>query len=140
MTKFAKGHSGNPRGRPRGIPDKRTALRELLAPHAEELVQKLIGSALNGDMAALKLCIEKLLPTPKATDEPVRLGNLGATAADQARTIISAAAEGRLSPNQAATFVSAIAAQARIIEIDELERRVAALESHHAVESTNRAA
>jgi hypothetical protein len=140
MTRFAKGISGNPLGRPRGIPDKRTALRELLASHAEELLRKLVDSALNGDMAALKLCIEKLIPTPKAIDEPVRLGYSGASPADQARTIINAAAEGRLSPDQAATFVSAIAAQARVIEVDELERRVAALESNHALASTNRAA
>lgn len=140
MTKFAKGVSGNPKGRPRGIADKRTALRELLTAHAEELVQKLVASALAGDMAALKLCIEKLLPTPKASDEPVRIEDLGATPADQARTIITAAAEGRLSPDQAAAFVSAIAAQARVIEIDELARRVAALESRHALASTHRAA
>jgi hypothetical protein len=36
---FDKGQSGNPNGRPKGIPDKRVELRELLKPHAKVLIE-----------------------------------------------------------------------------------------------------
>ena len=42
---WEKGESGNPAGRPAGIKDKRTAMRELLLPHAEELVAKVVEMA-----------------------------------------------------------------------------------------------
>ncbi|CAJ0691643.1 hypothetical protein KXR69_16090 [Ralstonia holmesii] len=50
---FQKGQSGNPAGKPKGAKDKRTALRELLQPHAEQLVQKAVKLALDGDTTAL---------------------------------------------------------------------------------------
>ncbi len=55
---FKRGQSGNPDGRPPGIPDKRTALRELLLPHADALVGKAVERALAGDASALRICIE----------------------------------------------------------------------------------
>lgn len=67
MTRFTKGKSGNPAGRPKGITDKRTELANLLLPNAEKLVNKAIELALNGDPQALRLCIERLIP--KATNE-----------------------------------------------------------------------
>ena len=59
---FEKGQSGNPAGRPPGLPDKRTRLRTLLDPHKESLVDKAVELALGGDTAALRLCIERLIP------------------------------------------------------------------------------
>jgi hypothetical protein len=37
---FRKGMSDNLNGRPQGLQDKRTELRELLAPHAKDLIDK----------------------------------------------------------------------------------------------------
>lgn len=62
---FTPGKSGNKKGRPLGIPDKRTQYRSLLEPHAKELIQILIDKAKQGDPLALKLCIERLIPKPK---------------------------------------------------------------------------
>ena len=62
MAKFQKGVSGNPLGRPRGIPDKRTALNNLLLPYEEDLIKKTVDLALNGDTCALKLCLDRLIP------------------------------------------------------------------------------
>jgi hypothetical protein len=42
---FKRGRSGNPNGRPKGIVDRRTALRELLAPHAQALIEKTVELA-----------------------------------------------------------------------------------------------
>jgi len=62
MAKFQPGESGNPSGRPKGSPDSRTVLRELLKPHAVELVQKAVDMALEGNVQALKLCLDRCIP------------------------------------------------------------------------------
>jgi hypothetical protein len=63
---FKPGQSGNPSGRPQGIIDKRTELRNLLELHAKEIVEKLVESAKAGDPTALRLCVERLIPRVKS--------------------------------------------------------------------------
>jgi len=59
---FKSGKSGNPNGRPKGALNKRTQLAKLLEPHAQALIDKTIELALGGDVNALRLCIERLIP------------------------------------------------------------------------------
>lgn len=66
LMKFQPGESGNPTGRPRGSMNKHTQLAKLLEPRAEELINKMVELALNGDSNALRLCIERLLPKARA--------------------------------------------------------------------------
>jgi len=65
---FKKGESGNPAGRPKGTKDRRTELRGLLEPHAEELVAKAVELALAGDVTALRICMDRLIPIAKPTE------------------------------------------------------------------------
>lgn len=65
---FQRGKSGNPAGRPKGSKDKRTELRALLEPHAPALVQKAVEQALDGDTAALKLCLDRLIPPVRSIE------------------------------------------------------------------------
>ena len=127
---WPKGKSGNPAGRPKGIPDKRTALRALLEPHAEDLIGKVVEMALAGETTALRLCLDRLIPPVKATDEAVTLGSLEGSLSDQGRTILEAAAAGRITPDQASTLLQALAQQAKIIETVEFEERIKRLEEH----------
>jgi len=131
MPPFSNGISGNPAGRPRGIPDKRTELRALLRPHAEDLVAKAVELAKAGDTTALRICIDRLIPPAKAKDWPVDVGPLAGSLAEQGRAVLGALSEGRITPDETVTLMQAISAQARIVEIDELETRVAALEAQH---------
>ena len=55
-------------GAQKGIVDKRAALRELLEPHAADIITKVISLAKTGDTVALRLCIERLLPRVKQDD------------------------------------------------------------------------
>lgn len=127
---FKTGQSGNPTGKPKGAKDKRTELRELLKPHAPELVEKVVQMAKDGDTAALRICIDRLIPPIKAAEEPVRLEGFDGTLSEQGQSILRAMGEGKLASSQAATLLQALAAQTRIIEAEELERRVRALEQN----------
>jgi len=66
--KFQPGQSGNPTGRPKGARHKTTlAIESLLDGEAEALTRKVIEKAKEGDLAALKLCLDRLLPMRKGT-------------------------------------------------------------------------
>lgn len=129
MTQFKKGQSGNPAGKPRGTRDKRTALRELLQPHAADLVAKAVELAKAGDTTALRICIDRCIPAIKAKDAPVDLPDLTGSLVEQGEAVMRAMARGRITPDEANAVMQVITAQARIIEVDELEKRLAALES-----------
>jgi hypothetical protein len=60
---FARGVSGNPAGRPPGARNRATEIAQaLLDGEADALARKCIELALEGDRAALKLCLERLVP------------------------------------------------------------------------------
>jgi hypothetical protein len=131
---FEKGISGNPAGRPRGIQDRRVKFRELLEPHAPQLVEKVVQLALEGDTKALRLCLERVCPPMKARSEPIEVGTLAGSLAEQGQRIIAAMGKGIVVPSEASAALRALATQARIQEIDELERRVAVLEECNEIE------
>jgi hypothetical protein len=67
---FKPGQSGNSSGRPAGSRNKATvAMEALLDGQAEALTQKAIDMALEGDITALRLCLDRVLPARK--DRPV---------------------------------------------------------------------
>jgi Family of unknown function (DUF5681) len=69
-TQFKPGQSGNPAGKPKGTRNATTlALEALLDGQASALTEKAINLALAGDMAALRLCLDRILPPRK--DSPV---------------------------------------------------------------------
>ena len=68
--RFKPGESGNPAGRPPGSRNKTTlAVEALLDGEAEELTRKAIELAKEGDLTALRLCLERIVPARK--DRPV---------------------------------------------------------------------
>ena len=132
QTSWAKGQSGNLKGCPPGR-SKIAKLRKLLEPHAEELVMKAKELAVSGDVTALRLCLERLVPPIRLKDEPVFIASLKGknNLVEQGQAVINAVAKGEISPGEAATVMQSIANQARIIEVDELEKRLKALEESY---------
>src|SRR5260370_40263442 len=60
--RFAKGASGYPAGRPPGIMNQATRIAALLLTgEASALTRKAIELALAGDIAALRLCLDRLI-------------------------------------------------------------------------------
>lgn len=127
-TKFKPGQSGNPDGRPKGSKDKRTQYREMLEPHAEALISKVVELALAGDTTSLKLCLDRLVSPFRAKDAPVHLDGLAGSLSEQGAQILSAMGNGVIAPADAAAMLSALAAQSRVIETEELEQRIEKLE------------
>lgn len=99
-TSWKQGQSGNLEGRPPGGKDKRTALRALLEPHAEDLVAKAIELAKSGDTTALRLCLERLCPPLRAQDERVELPGFPATVSEQGAAVLRGVAAGEISSDQ----------------------------------------
>lgn len=129
MARFKKGTSGNPKGKPTGTKDKRTELRELLKPHADALVKVAVEKALEGGTTALRLCIDKLIPSVKAVSLPVKLDiPAEGTLTEQVAGIYQATIKGKIATDEAAALVGILQGQARITELVELEQRLATIE------------
>ena len=125
---FQAGVSGNPDGRPKGSRNAVTlALETLLDGQAQALTQK---AALAGDMAALRLCLDRILPprkdSPVAFDLPEMKTLNDAVPAMGA--LVKAVGQGDLTPAEAAELTKMVQAFAKIIETAELEERVRKLE------------
>jgi hypothetical protein len=59
-SRWRRGQSGNPSGKPRGIRHQATpAAERLLGGEAEQLTRKCVEMALGGDTVALRLCLEQ---------------------------------------------------------------------------------
>jgi hypothetical protein len=66
-TRFKPGQSGNPSGKPKGSLNRVTlAIQCLLDGEGEELTRKAIELAKEGDLTALKLCLERICPPRKS--------------------------------------------------------------------------
>ena len=105
--------------------------RVMLEPYADELIEQVVARAKDGDMAALKLCLDRLCAPLRATDRLVIMEGMADAKelSDKGDLILDSVANGDITPTEASSLMNAISSQARIIEIDELERRVSELEN-----------
>lgn len=126
---FAKGQSGNPAGRPRGALGKVTRWREALSVHGDDLFKVAVEHALNGDMTALKLCLERISPPVKSTSDPVEFSLHGDTLSEKAESVLTAIADGQIDVDSGRKLIGAISDLGRIIEVDSILERLEALEA-----------
>jgi len=130
---FAPGNKFG-RGRPRGSRNRATlVLQEMLGQHAEALVKKCVVMALQGDTTALRLCMERLLPPAKHSPVQFKLPPI-ATAAQLAHahaTILEALSRGQVTPAEAETINNLLETRRRVMETQQLEARLDALEQRH---------
>jgi hypothetical protein len=130
-TQFKPGQSGNPAGKPRGTRNATTlALETLLDGQAQTLTQKAIDLALTGDMAALRICLDRILPARK--DRPVNFELPPIESAQDAAATISAVlaavAAGDLTPADAGEISKLLETFVKVFEAADLAERVKRLE------------
>jgi Family of unknown function (DUF5681) len=128
---FEKGQSGNPAGRPPGARNKATIMAEmLLQGEVEEMTRVAIKRAKEGDMAALRMCLDRAAPPCKHRTIAFELPPLESAqdAASALAAITAAVAAGELTPSEAGELFKLVDGFARMLEAKNLEQRVAKLE------------
>jgi hypothetical protein len=106
------------------------AVEALLDGEAKAIARKAVEKALEGDMAALRLCLERLLPPRR--DRPIAfdLPNIQSVsdALNASSAVLTACAAGTLSPGEAVEVMGLISTHVRMLEMTEIEARLTALE------------
>jgi hypothetical protein len=128
--RFRPGQSGNPKGKPKGARHKATlAAQALLEGESEALTRKAVELAKAGDTVALRLCLERIVPSLKAVAPRVAVDAGGANSlTGQARALVAAALAGEVAPDVAAGLIGALGTTARVEEVESLRERLEALE------------
>ena len=128
--RWKPGESGNPKGRTPGSGEA-GRLRAAIAKDVPEIIKSLTAAAKGGDVGAARLLLDRVLPALKPAEEVVTVSLSGDTLTDQGRAALNAIATGQIGPTQGAALLGAIGALAKLVEADELNRRVEALEKRY---------
>jgi len=137
---FEKGQSGNPGGRPRGARNRMTMLmQDLLEEEAEAIACKAIELAKDGDIAAMRMCLDRLAPARKGESIAFELPSLGkaADAVTAAAKIVALVAAGDLSPCEAADLAKVVDVYVQALATEGFEERLAKLEAAASESSRN---
>jgi hypothetical protein len=121
------GQSGNPKGRPTGTGEV-AKIRADIAKRVPDILDAMMARALDGDVGAARLLLERAVAPLKAIEQAQALTLPDGTLTAQGRAVLRSVADGVLAPSQGAALLGAIGTLARVTEIDELEARIAALE------------
>ena len=124
------GQSGNSRGRPPGQ-SKIEKLRQAIGTAAPEVLQRMIQLAMEGDVMAGRLVLERFLPAVKPTELATQINIQGNSLTDKAQSVLQAVADGVIPPGTGSQLLGAIGTMARVAEVDELKLRIEKLENQH---------
>lgn len=116
--RFQPGRSGNPRGKKPGTKNRATLAAEaLLDGEAEALTRKAIKLAKDGDVTALRLCLERLVPPRRERPVSVDLPPIAtpADAVHASAAILAAVADGGLTLPEAAALLDLIGAHLKLL-------------------------
>ena len=125
---FASGNAG----KPKGSRNKATVtIESLLEGQAEALTQKATSSALTVDTIALKLCMDRIAPSPK--DKPICFSlpdmHCARDASEAAGGILRAVGNGDITPIETTRVMGLIDSYRRTLELTEIEHRLSAFEN-----------
>ena len=124
---------GNP-GRPPGSKNRVTQMLEQLAEgQAEQLYQKVLKGALAGNVRCQQLLLDRIWPARKGQPINVIMPPINSSqdALAAIAAICTALGEGRLTPDEITALSSVIGRSIQVIELQDVERRIAALEEAH---------
>jgi hypothetical protein len=130
---WRRGQSGNPAGRRPGS-GQVAAIRARLAERLPEVVDSLAKAAVAGDIQAIRILLDRVLPPLRAEESTIWLdlsasASASASQSEKAEVVLAAMASGEIAPSQAAQLVSALGIAVRINQAEVLESRIAALET-----------
>jgi hypothetical protein len=115
--RFAKGSSGNPRGRPRGIPNPKRRIPDLVA---RPLSQRALADLLDRKPHLLKALADQILPPPRVAIDPAKRLGIDLSSmrtAEDCRwimpTVLAAISRGEISPAEGADIARRVRTQLR---------------------------
>ena len=124
---WKKGQSGNPQGRP--AHPLAEQFREALEPRLDEVIKAMIDAAANGDAQAAKLLLDRCLPAFKPVPRTEAFPISGQSLTEKAESILNAVSAGILPPLEGKGLIDSLIGISKLVEIEELERRIAVLEN-----------
>lgn len=129
--RFIKGNPGGKKGRGKTIArTKILASLERIGVGEDEFIDNIVRRAHEeGDKDAVHFVLDKLLPRPKATQEPISFKMTGGSLSERAESVLQAASDGDLAIDQAAQIINALSSLGALVEIDQLEARLSRLEN-----------
>lgn len=129
---FVKGQSGNPSGKPLGTLNHVTRQAQaLLDENAKAITEACVALALVGDMTAIRLCLDRIIPIRKSRPIVFDLPKIE-TPADVVvvfDVLTNAVASGELAPDEAASFQNLLEGRIKAVEQTEIVERLARLEN-----------
>lgn len=131
LRPFKPGQSGNPGGLPKGTKRHATAILEALVDdEGGEVARKCVALAKAGDVACIRIVMERLLPPRK--DRPITIDlpklETPADAVTVMGALFHAVASGQVTPSEAGDLGKLVDQYVRASEVLELERRLQDLE------------
>lgn len=122
--------SPNPKGRPRGIVDKRTKVTQALMDDAPAVARVVIDAALEGDLQACGIVLARVAPALRPETHPVQFPfDPAAPIASQIERVLGAMAGGAVSPDVGKQIIDAIGTLSNARAVEELEARIITLEA-----------
>lgn len=127
MTKFKAGKSGNPAGRPKGARNKTlVALDKILDDEGQTLLQKAVELGKEGDIQALKLCLDRVMPVRKDTPISFKLPKING-AEDLPKVtgaILKAVSNGSLTPSEGQALSGILEKHRSAVETADLQKQL----------------
>ena len=124
--RFSPGCSGNPAGKKVGTRHKATqAALALLSGEVDELTRKAVELALAGDVTALRLCLERLVPPCREAPVTLDLPRLE-TRTDTGHVLaflLAEAGRGELTPGEAEKLGRLVGEYHKAVQLTEMEER-----------------
>jgi hypothetical protein len=128
---YQPGQSGNPAGRAVGSRNKKTiAMEEAFFAQADALVQNVVKRAMAGEPAAMRLCMERVLPVGRGRPLPIDLPTVrSADDAQAAAAVITGALkQGAISAREAVDLLRVVEGLTRLAGAVEIVRKIARAE------------
>ena len=123
---FKKGVSGNSKGREPG----KTAsakLRKAIETETNDIIKVLVKQAKDGDTQAAKILLDRTVPSLKPQALPISI-SVGETLPDTGSNVVDATMTGSIPPDIGAQLIRALTDQSKLVELEEISKRLARLE------------
>jgi hypothetical protein len=115
------GVSGNPKGRAKGSTNRKSPIEAQVAQHGEAIMQRVIAAALEGDLQAANIALQRISPALKAKAQTVAFElDADAPLEAQARQVMAAISAGELDPDTGKMLIECLHSFSALRVADEL--------------------